>query len=288
MDNINIYDVILKRESCRDFSEEAPETYTLHDLQKYFSECNPLIKDIKVELKFYNGGIAEQIGHNAGYNGFFIKAPKYLVLFSEKKDHYIENAGYLGQKLTLKMTQLGISACWITIDDAEEIRKEIAPEINLMPTVLIAMGYKNKEKTSVRLDIKSPSDVKMTARKNLAAPKISMNELVHYGKFTNNTFPAETPYQVLDDALHAVSVAQSFMNRQPYRIVLTDDFVYLVGYKDEMTGENDQKLNFGIAMFNFIAVMKSQIQKGISWSFEPPKIDLALPDDYFYVAKCNI
>ncbi len=287
MNNMNYYETILKRESCRDFTSETPDTFLLHEVQNYFTNAERLFPDIKLECKFYNEGISEKIGHNAGYNGFFIHAPKYLMLFSEQKEHYLENAAFVAQDLTLKITELELDTCWITIDDPAAIKNSLEPDLDMTPVVLIALGYKNKEKKSVRLDIKSPSNVKMTSRKNLAAPKISLDELVSY-EHLGNPVPDGMLYEELEEALLSVSFAQSFMNRQPYRILLSGNSVTLLGIKDELTGELDTRLNFGIVMFNFISVMHSMISHRLSWSFEKPKDLPALPGEYFFVAQCNL
>ena len=55
-----------------------------------------------------------------------------------------------------------------------------------------------------------------------------------------------------------------------------------------MTGENDRHLNYGIAMFNFIAVLGSLRAEEPTWSFDAPAVNLGLPDGVCYVAKCRI
>ncbi len=54
----------------------------------------------------------------------------------------------------------------------------------------------------------------------------------------------------------SIAVAQSFFNRQPYRVIVDDDIVSLIGHRRlELTITEDQLLNYGIAMFNFYAVL---------------------------------
>ena len=55
-----------------------------------------------------------------------------------------------------------------------------------------------------------------------------------------------------------------------------------------MTCENDRHLNYGIAMFNFVAVIGSLRAEPPKWSFDAPTVDLALPEDVYYVGKCRI
>lgn len=287
MEYIKYFDEIIKRQSCRSFCDRDVNANELDQIKDYFTRCRRLIPEINIDFKIYNGVIEKKIGKNAGYNGFMIKAPKYALIFSEVKDHYLENAGYVGQAITLKMTQLGLDACWITINDAKAVKDTIAPDSPYELAAVIAFGYKDDNDKDVRLDIKSPSNVKMIKRKTATAPKISLDDLVCFKKFGNG-FQESGVYPDLKDALLAISVSQSFLNRQPYRVVLDDDIISLVGFKDELTNENDEHLNYGIAMFSFLAVLAAHRTEDPKWSFEDPDRDLGLPDGYFFIAKCNI
>ena len=40
-------------------------------------------------------------------------APYYLALFSEKKDNYLENIGFIFQQVSLFMQSIGIGSCWV-------------------------------------------------------------------------------------------------------------------------------------------------------------------------------
>ena len=55
-----------------------------------------------------------------------------------------------------------------------------------------------------------------------------------------------------------------------------------------MTSDSDMLLNFGIAMFNFYAVMEETRSEAPTWSFESPNVDLKLPENAFFVAMCKI
>ena len=93
-----------------------------------------LVDEIETELKFYVGTVWDELKKSVGYNGFCIKAPAYMVIFSDVADHYLENAGYIAQGLTLKLTELGLAACWQTINDADEMRKLIEMGVDCIMT----------------------------------------------------------------------------------------------------------------------------------------------------------
>ena len=96
-------------------------------------------------------------------------------------------------------------------------------------------------------------------------------------------------YNELEDGLRAIAHAQSFQNLQPYKIIVDNDQISLIGLPDDMTSEADRLLNYGIVMFNFYAVMWAIRPSAPRWSFEPvTDRDLGLPADVTYVAKCGL
>ena len=112
MEYIKYYDEIVKRrESCRNFIMNDVEQIKIDALYEYYNQETLLVPEIATELKTYSYATLEKTEGSVGYNGFLIKAPNYLVIFSEEKDHYLENAGFIAQGLTLKMTQLDLAAC---------------------------------------------------------------------------------------------------------------------------------------------------------------------------------
>lgn len=288
MEYIEYFEEIKKHQSCRDFTEQAVGADELKELQEYFHRCRRLIPDLKMEMLVYNGTAADKIGRAAGYNGFLVSAPNYLLLFSDTGDHWLENAGFVGEALTLKLTQLGIDSCWMTINDGSAIKEALVPDTDKEIGVLIAFGYKAKEEKLARLDIKSPSNVKMHKRTGpYAAPKIELSDLL-YDKKWGKPVNVDLIYRDLKEPLLALGVSQSFFNRQPYRVIMDDDIISLVAVPDEMTSDSDIRLGHGIAMFNFQAVLASHRPADTQWKFDAPDRDLGLPEDVKFVAWCAI
>ncbi len=293
MENLNYYDLIMKRESCRAFTDEDVEETELQQIKDSVSKCDALDDNIATEFHIIDHEEAAKFESTVGYNGFMIHSPQYALLFSEKKDHYLENAAFIMQALTLKLTTLGLAACWLTINDADKAKAQIGISTDKTLAVVVGFGYRNKDKKGTRLDIKSPSDVKVNKTATRAASKISLDEFVFDGTFGNKAeIDLVAPqYPQLNDALLCMSVAQSFFNRQPYRVILTKNAVCLIGLDDEMTGEADTHLNYGIEMFNFYAVNERTRGEGDAlkkWSFEAPEEDLQLPENAHFIAQCRL
>ena len=262
--------IVKKRHSCRGFADRKVEDSVLNELLTYYEdEESDLVDEIETELKFYIGTVYDELKKSVGYNGFCIKAPAYMVIFSDVADHYLENAGYIAQGLTIKLTELGLAACWQTINDADEAKKALEADTDKVVACVVAFGYRdpnNNEKP---------------------APKKSVDEMTDGFTFGQD-MDTDRWYNALDDGLRAIARAQSFQNLQPYKIIVDYDQISLIGLPDDMTSEADKALNYGIVMFNFYSVMWAVRPETPRWSFEPvTDRDLKLPADVTYVAKCK-
>ena len=286
MDYISYYENVVKqRQSCRSFTDDKVDTAILDEVKAYFESCQPLVPSIETELGFFDGAVADRLGMSVGYNGFIIRAPQYLVVFSEDKEHYLENAAFLAQAVTLKLTEKDIATCWLTVNDAAFAKKALGKETDKEVAVVVGFGQRDEEE-DVRLDIVSPSNVKMVKNEEQAAPKISLEDMLYYKTYGHKE--DMNLYMELEAGLHSISTAQSFFNRQPYRVIVDDDIISLIGIPDEMTTESDKHLNYGIAMSNFSIVLGTVRAEAPVWNFEKPDRDLALPEDCVFVASCHI
>ena len=263
--------IVKKRNSCRGFSSRKVEDSVLNELLTYYEDDeSDLVDEIETELKFYIGTVWDELKKSVGYNGFCIKAPAYMVIYSDVAEHYLENAGYIAQGLTLKITELGLAACWQTINDADEAKKALGEDTDKAVACVVAFGYRDPDNDEKK------------------APKKSLDEMTDGFKFGQD-IDTDLWYSDLEDGLRAIAHAQSFQNLQPYRIIVDNDQISLVGLPDDMTSEADKSLNYGIVMFNFYAVMWAIRPTAPRWSFEPvTDRDLGLPADVTYVAKCGL
>ena len=154
--------IVKKRNSCRGFSGRKVEDNVLTELIKYYEEDeSDLVDEIETELKFYVGTVWDELKKSVGYNGFCIKAPAYMVIYSEAADHYLENAGYIAQGLTLKLTELGLAACWQTVNDADEAKKALGEDTDKAVACVVAFGYRdpeNKEKKAPKKSVDEMTD----------------------------------------------------------------------------------------------------------------------------------
>lgn len=107
-----LYDMIFKRKSFHLFRNIGNEHITgeeIKDIEEQFAKLKPLVDDIKVKIKIVKDGATCRRGQ------------EYCILFySEKKDNYLQNIGYLGEQLDLYLTSKNIGTLWFGIGKVEE------------------------------------------------------------------------------------------------------------------------------------------------------------------------
>lgn len=262
--------IVKKRNSCRGYSKKKVPEKALDEIRAYYdNEESVLVDGIRTELKFYSADAYDLLKQHVGYNGICIKAPEYLVLYSEKGDHFLENAGYIAQGMTVMISELGLESCWMTVVDADAVKKALNEDNGMEVACVVAFGYRDPDHNEKK------------------APKITIDELC-LGKDFKTEVDVDHLDHELEDCLRACAHSQSFLNLQPYRLLVDHDMVCLVGLPSEMTGEYDRLLNYGIVMFNFYSVMWSVRPSAPRWSFEPPERDLKLPEDVTFVARIKL
>ena len=110
--NNNLYEMIFKRKSFHLFRNIGNEKITLEelkDIENKFKELKPLDDSIKVKIKIVKDSTT------------CIRGQEYCILFySEKKDNYLQNIGYLGEQLDLYLVSKNIGTLWFGIGKVKE------------------------------------------------------------------------------------------------------------------------------------------------------------------------
>lgn len=95
----------------------------LKEIENEFNNFKPLVKDIKVKMK-----IVKDIATCKRDQEYTI------LLYSQKKDNYLQNIGYIGEQLDLYLVSKNIGTLWFGIGKAEEIKLD-----NLDFVIMIAI-----------------------------------------------------------------------------------------------------------------------------------------------------
>ena len=121
-----LYQMIYKRKSFHLFKDTGHISQEeLHQIDFLFRKCEPLIPDIKVKMKIVP---AEMTTCKRGQEYC-------ILLYSEKKEGYLPNIGYIGQQLDLWLASMNIGALWFGIG-----KTDVASEANLDFVIMIAIA----------------------------------------------------------------------------------------------------------------------------------------------------
>lgn len=111
-----LYTMIFKRKSFHFFKDidKKISSQELVNIEEKYKTLVPLIRDIKTDIKIVPAG--ETTCKRGG---------EYcILLYSEKKDNYLQNIGYIGEQLDLYLTSLNIGTLWFGIGKTDIIRDD--------------------------------------------------------------------------------------------------------------------------------------------------------------------
>ena len=134
------YDAIFKRKSFHLFRNVGADTIRpeeLQDIEKAFAGFERLYPDIRTALRIVP---SEKVN-------FQRDAEYCLLLYSEKKDNYLMNAGFIGQQLDLYLVSHGIGSLWYGLGKPDE------PGFDGLDYVIMLAVRKVTDETKFRKDM---------------------------------------------------------------------------------------------------------------------------------------
>lgn len=287
---MNYRALIQNRKSVREFSDKYVSFEDLDKLKTFYARsASRLLPELETELRLFDLEARSVLEGAAGYKQFLVGSPQYMVLLSAKSPYAELNAGFIMQDLILKLTDMGLDSCWLTFTDSEYVKTALQIESDLDVVAIAAFGYGVKTTKRLRLNVRSMSNVDISAQRQYFQPKLGLRDLVFLDSWGNSD-GAEEYVGFYDDllweALYAASLAPSYLNRQPYGFVIRDGRIVLVSKPDSYTPEIDAKLNLGVVLLHFSRVAE-EWAGSVNWRFE--KADsLELPEGYEAVASAAL
>ena len=106
---MNLFEAIFVRKSVRSYTNEALAPQMLEDILTQFEEIKGLFGGIETELAIFDN----REGQYKMLSMLGVKAPYYLILYSEEKDRALMNAGYLMEQLSLYLCTRGLGSCFV-------------------------------------------------------------------------------------------------------------------------------------------------------------------------------
>ncbi len=192
---------INSRKSIRNYKDISVSAEHLQKIKTIINEAKPLFDNIPMETFLIEDG--KKI--TATFKGLIgkytkVEAPHYLAFTSEIKEGHLENIGFIGEEIVLKLTELGIGTCWVGAAVKEEIFKAIVKvQDKQRYIILIALGYPVEALKPVE------------TRKRLGRSKVVT------GSYENQY---ENKYETI---IKALIDAPSAVNSQPWKLFINNN-----------------------------------------------------------------
>jgi nitroreductase len=151
---VDIYEVIFKRKSIRKYDVPPLDEEVLNRISVELNNLIPLYDDIKTDVKIISGDDVKLRGMK--------RAPHYLAIFSENKEGYLTNVGFMLQQMDLLFSASEIGSCWQGIPTP---KGHVTKSSDLNFIILIAFGmpteplYRNDTSEFKRKSIENITDI---------------------------------------------------------------------------------------------------------------------------------
>ncbi len=164
---------IFTRKSCRKYLDEKIDMTPIH---QFMSSVKPLIPEINYSYKILT---RDEVSLKTIWS-----APYYLAIYSDKKENYKLNVGFIFQQLSLYMQSLNIGSCWVGMGSVKEKNPKFV--------ILISFGKSNDLKRDMdefkRKSLSKISDVEDEKLKVAQLAPSAINSQPWYFKHTNEGY----------------------------------------------------------------------------------------------------
>lgn len=250
MDNAKFYDTMFKRKSIRKYDMNSLDDKTLSDAKSFIKEIKPLVSGIKTDMQV--------ISQNDVKSFMSIKAPHYVVVFSENKDGYLTNIGFMLQQLDLYLSANGLGACW---QGMAKPAKDIVSKSELEFVIMLAFG--------------KPAESLYRSDRS---------------EFKRNSIETIRDKADFDDLLEAVRIAPSATNSQPWYFHIEGNKLYANCIKlnpiKALIMEKMNKIDMGIGLCH-LSIAAKHLGKELKFLLNESTKE-NVPKGYFNVGNVEI
>ena len=139
--DINLYNAISKRKSFHFFVNVGNASISneeLKDIEEAYNSFTPLYPDIKTCIRIVDSSYINRSLRGQEYS---------ILLYSENKEGYLQNIGYLGEQLDLYLVNHNIGSLWYGIGKTNE------PTYNGLQYVIMILIHKVNDISKFRKDM---------------------------------------------------------------------------------------------------------------------------------------
>jgi len=215
-----INESIKRRKSIRSYHDNALSAEVIADIKAKIGELVPIFPELHWRM--------EIMSHEEFFaifsRRFVVDAPHYLVILAGESEESYCQVGYLGERIVLALTDMGIGTCWL---GGPQPKRDLDFELPFAISICFGMPAE---------PFRKEEDLSAIKRKPLTEFVIS-----------GQTNPA----------IEAARLAPSAMNLQPARYAVDgDDDIHVYRVKPRVTNKHlsaMQKIDVGIAIAHIMA-----------------------------------
>ena len=245
-----LYEAISKRKSIRKYDSVPLDEEILAEISEYLMNVKTLFPNIKTEMRIYEQKEVKTL--------LAIKAPHYLLFFSETEEGYLTNAGYMIQQVDLFLSSNGIGSCYLGM---AKPTKEVKKSTDLEYVMMLAFG--------------DPAEP--VYRENIS-------------EFTRNSLPQVSSNADNDNILEAARLAPSATNSQPWFFTGNSDIINVYCAKHNaikaIIYEKLNKLDMGIALCH-MSIAAEHFGKEITFDYRSITQNKVL-NGYYFITKIEL
>ena len=250
MENEEFYKTIFKRKSVRNYNPQPLIKEKLDEIKSFTKSLQPLYPDIKNELMFISGGDVKSLIPQR-------KAPHYIAVFSETKEGYLTNIGFMLQQMDLYLSSHGIGSCWQGIPKPS---KDVLKTSELEFVILIAFGN----------------------------PKEDLYRNIN--QFKRKSLGDITDISGVEELLEPVRIAPSAINTQPWYFTGNNELIHCyckkLNFLRAKLLAKWNKIDMGIALYHLTVSAKHQ--KKTVEIIQDQHAENNPPKGYYYIASVII
>lgn len=135
---MELQEAITRRHSVRRYTDRAIGAEVRQPLQQTIDDCN---RESGLHMQLCLNEPHAFDSRMAHY-GKLINVKNYLAIVGEKGKDFQESCGYYGEKVVLRVTQLGLGSCWVAMSYSKQKGKQ-AVTLNKGErlAIVVALGY---------------------------------------------------------------------------------------------------------------------------------------------------
>lgn len=249
MEQDNLYEVIFKRKSVRKYDLTPLDGNILAEIMAFLSTVKPLDGRIQTDMKLIS---------QKDIQSMLPKAPHYIAVFSEPKDGYLTNLGFMLQQVDLFLAANGIGTCW---QGMSKPSPEILNSSKLKFVIVLAAG----------------KPLEPLYRQNIS-------------EFKRKPLEQITNISGMEELLEPVRLAPSGINSQPWFFTGSHDLIHAycskANFMKAFIYEKMNRIDMGIALCHLWMAAR-HLGKTVEFIYDETARN-SLPAKHYYIITLKI